>query len=130
MWDEKNHALKSRATIICLRNGKILLVRKKSGKWHFPGGTVELDETPAVAAERELQEETSIEGHGLLSLCTLRVGYTLHHIFTTQLDDAEKPLASNEIVACKWVPRDKLPSTVLKPWAAALLSNQLPALLG
>ncbi|MGJ7547919.1 NUDIX domain-containing protein [Pseudomonas alloputida] len=128
MWDEKDRKVKNRATIICLRSGKILMVRKKAGKWHFPGGTIEFHETPTVAAARELQEETSIKGHCLLSLCTLRVGSTLHYIFTTQLDDGEKPLASNEIVACKWVSREKLLSTDLKASAAALLSRQLPAL--
>ncbi|WP_256545451.1 MULTISPECIES: NUDIX domain-containing protein [unclassified Pseudomonas] len=47
---------------------------ENSGKWNFPGGSIEPGETPHSAAASELREETSIEGHGLLSLCSIRVG--------------------------------------------------------
>ncbi|MEN5035320.1 NUDIX hydrolase [Pseudomonas sp. TWI929] len=129
MWDKNDRKLKVRATIICLRSGKVLLVRKKGSKWNFPGGAIELGETPMAAAARELREETSIEVPGLLSLCTIRVGYTIHHIFTTHVLDGEKPIACNEIVACKWVPREKLSPSMLKSTAAALMLTQLPALI-
>lgn len=120
--------IKDRATVLCLRSGRILLVRKKSGKWNFPGGAIEPGESPVAAAARELQEETSIEGHGLFHLCTLQLGSTIHHVFTTHVDDQEKPVARNEIVACKWVLRDKLSPAILNATAAELLSSQLPAL--
>lgn len=120
--------IKDRATVLCLRSGRILLVRKKSGKWNFPGGAIEPGESPVAAAARELQEETSIEGHGLFHLCTLQLGSTIHHVFTTHVDDQEKPVARNEIVACKWVLRDKLSPAILNARAAELLSSQLPAL--
>ena len=126
---EEDRKLRARATIICLRSGKILLVRKKSGKWNFPGGAIEAVETAVEAAAREHCEETSIAGYGLLSLCTLRIGYTVHHIFTTHLHDGEKPVACNEIVACKWVSRNKLSSTMLKGAAARMLATKLPALI-
>lgn len=120
--------IKDRATVLCLRSGRILLVRKKSGKWNFPGGAIEPGESPVAEAARELQEETSIEGHGLFHLCTLQLGSTIHHVFTTHVDDQEKPVARNEIVACKWVLRDKLSPAILNARAAELLSSQLPAL--
>jgi len=120
--------IKARATIICLRSGKVLLVRKKSGKWNFPGGAIEQGESPVAAAARELREETSIEGHGLFALCTVKVGCTVHHVFTTHFDDDQKPMACNEIVALKWVVRDKLSPAMLNATAAGLLSSQLPAL--
>ncbi|WP_095158589.1 NUDIX hydrolase [Pseudomonas sp. Irchel 3E13] len=128
MPGKNRRSLKARATIICLRSGRVLLVRKKGGKWNFPGGTIESGEQPVEAAARELKEETRIRSLGLLQLCTLEVDGVVHHIFTTQLGDYADAVADNEIVACKWVRRDALTATLLTPTAAALISRQLPAL--
>lgn len=128
MREKRKCRIKSRATIICLRSGKVLLVRKKGGRWNFPGGSIEPGETPHNAAARELREETSIEGHGLLSLCSIRVGSVVHHIFTTRFHENDKPVADHEIVACKWVPREKLTPDLLNSAAAGLLATRLPAL--
>lgn len=128
MTEKHQRAGKARATILCLRSGKILLVRKKGGKWNFPGGAIERGEQPVEAAARELEEETRIRNLGLLQLCTLEVGNVVHHIFTTQLGDYTDAVADNEIVACKWVRREQLDATPLTPAAAALMSRQLPAL--
>ncbi|MGJ7547632.1 NUDIX domain-containing protein [Pseudomonas alloputida] len=89
---------------------------------------MEPGEPPAAAAARELQEETSIEGHGLFPLCTIQVGLTVRHVFITHFDDEDRPVARNEIVACKWVLRDKHIPAMLNAAAAGLLSSQLPAL--
>ncbi|QHB28855.1 NUDIX hydrolase [Pseudomonas monteilii] len=129
MPGRNNRRLKARATIICLRSGRVLLVRKKGGKWNFPGGAIESGETPIAAAARELREETSINGHGLLYLCTITVESTIHHIFTTHFHDGDKAVARNEIAACKWVPRDKLNPSLLKATAAGLIATRLPALV-
>ncbi|MCE0881768.1 MULTISPECIES: NUDIX domain-containing protein [Pseudomonas] len=128
MRDKRKRRIKFRATIICLRSGKVLLVRKKGGKWNFPGGSIEPGESPHTAAARELREETSIEGHGLLSLCSIRVGSVVHHIFTTRFHDNEKAVADNEIVACRWVPRSEIRPAMLSTAAAELMAMQLPAL--
>ncbi|MFW3896257.1 NUDIX hydrolase [Pseudomonas bharatica] len=124
----KSRRYKARATIICLRSGKVLLVRKKGGKWNFPGGTVEAGEQPIQAAARELEEETKLRSLGLLQLCSVEVGNIVHHVFTTQFDDYTEAVADNEIVACKWVRREQLNGTLLTPNAAALMMRQLPAL--
>lgn len=121
-------SLRSRATVLCFRSGKILLVRRKARKWGFPGGGVGTNEAPLHAASRELKEETGICRERLVALCTLQVGNTLHYIFTLQLDDQDKPVPKNEIVACKWIERDALNASLLKPAAAALLRSELPAL--
>ncbi|WP_080983680.1 NUDIX domain-containing protein [Pseudomonas putida] len=129
MPDRKNRRLKARATIICLRSGRGLMVRKKGGKWNFPGGSIEAGETPFAAAARELEEETSITGHDLLHLCTITVESTIHHIYTTHFQAGDKAVACNEIAACKWVPRAKLKPSFLKATAAGLIAIHLPALI-
>lgn len=52
------------ALAIVIRDGKALLVRRGSepnrGIWGFPGGLIEVGESPAQAAIRELFEETGI----------------------------------------------------------------------
>ena len=54
------------------RDGKVLIARRKQGKslagfWEFPGGKVELGETPEACLKRELREElgltVSVVGH-------------------------------------------------------------------
>ncbi|RRV49821.1 NUDIX domain-containing protein [Pseudomonas sp. p106] len=125
----KQGELRARATVLCFRSGRLLLVRRKSRKWNFPGGGVKLHEPPHNAAIRELQEETGIRRRRLVALCTVRAGRIVHHIFTLQIDEQDHPVPGNEIVACKWVPRDKLAPSRLKPSAAELLARQLPALI-
>lgn len=48
----------------CIFNeqGKVLLQRRGgSGLWGFPGGAIELGETPEMAAIREVKEETGLD---------------------------------------------------------------------
>ncbi len=47
------------------KNGRVLVCRRRPdqahpGKWEFPGGKVELGETPAEALARELEEELGV----------------------------------------------------------------------
>jgi len=51
------------ASAAVFRNGALLLVRRHdNGLWDMPGGAVDVGETLAEAAERELLEETGISG--------------------------------------------------------------------
>lgn len=59
----------------CIFNekGEVLLQRRGDfGKWGFPGGAVELGETPEQAAIREVKEETGLEVEirGLIGIYT------------------------------------------------------------
>ena len=45
--------------VIQNEKGKFLLVKDKWG-WNFPGGKIELGETPELAAKREVFKETNL----------------------------------------------------------------------
>lgn len=54
------------AAAIIEMDGRILIAKRKEGwrhggKWEFPGGTVEQDESPEECLRRELLEELAIE---------------------------------------------------------------------
>ena len=67
---------KPTATIICIRDNELLLAKRAfnpaKGEWGLPGGFMELNETLNEAAERELKEETNLEGtvKQVLSTCS------------------------------------------------------------
>lgn len=52
------------AGVVCLRGGEVLLIRRgkppRMGQWSIPGGRMEMGETAAQAALRELVEETGV----------------------------------------------------------------------
>ena len=62
------------AVLFALENEKlhVLLIQRKKdpfqGKWAFPGGFMDMDETPEEAVKRELAEETGIEGEEFIQL--------------------------------------------------------------
>ncbi|MGB2895595.1 MAG: NUDIX hydrolase [Anaerolineales bacterium] len=46
------------------RDGELLMVREAmDGKWTLPGGWADVGETPSLAVEREVQEETGLTVH-------------------------------------------------------------------
>jgi len=58
---------KPTATLICMKNKEILLVKRAKepgkGMWGLPGGFIERGETLAQASQRELYEETNLIGY-------------------------------------------------------------------
>jgi 8-oxo-dGTP diphosphatase len=82
---------KDRATLIfVVRDGEILLIRKKrglgAGKINGPGGKLEPGETPAECALREIEEELGVRATGAVERGQHRFqfvdGYSIHvHVF-------------------------------------------------
>ncbi|WP_431312482.1 NUDIX domain-containing protein [Pseudomonas putida] len=50
-----NNLREMRSTVICLQEGKILLVRKDAPEWSLPGGKIDPGEGHVDAAKRELK---------------------------------------------------------------------------
>lgn len=65
--------LRAKATIICSRNDKVLLVRRKGAKWKFPSGLLATGEAPIVAAARELWKALALHCSGLNPVGTVEV---------------------------------------------------------
>ena len=95
---------------ILVKNNKILIAQRKatdhlSGKWEFPGGKVETDETPEECLIRELFEEFKIEAKIEKPFMTSKYKYSENEIelisFIVSVEEYNiNPLFHNQI---KWV---------------------------
>ena len=72
------------------RDGRVLLAQRPEGKtmaglWEFPGGKIELGETPETALMRELDEELSIN---TTASCLAPLSFTSHSYAATDTQQA------------------------------------------
>tara|TARA_R110001583_G_scaffold182944_2_gene341263 strand:- start:52534 stop:52956 length:423 start_codon:yes stop_codon:yes gene_type:complete len=100
---------------VCLHEGKFLLVQRRNppdaGLWGFPGGHVELGESLAEAAARELHEETGVtatagEVIGHVELIDRDGSEVRHHFLLVAVTCAYQsgvPLADDDAMAAAWV---------------------------
>jgi 8-oxo-dGTP diphosphatase len=101
--------LKKRATVICRRGKRILLVARSQSKWALPGGILKRGEHLSQAALRELKEETRLSGKSAKYLFDFRGKQKHHHVFACEIPSSAKARPSNEISKCRWVHLDDLP---------------------
>lgn len=106
-----------RARVLVVSGHRILLVRSwlSAGAWHLPGGGQKSGETPRLAAQRELFQETSLQV-SKKALHTLGNSWQRHAGLTTKYTvfwtTINKPRArcSSEIIDCIWADPKKLPT--------------------
>ncbi|HZZ10866.1 MAG TPA: NUDIX domain-containing protein [Paraburkholderia sp.] len=94
--------MKVRATVLCVRDDRILLVARERSRWSLPGGRVRRDEMPHEAAVRELEEETLLRAEQVTYLFQFDGFSTQHHVFFAEVDAHTSPQPSNEIAKCRW----------------------------
>ncbi|MGH3851553.1 MAG: NUDIX domain-containing protein [Pseudonocardiaceae bacterium] len=94
--------MKQRATVICRRDGQILLVARKRARWALPGGRAKAAEALSAAAARELCEEVALVAESVVFLFQFRGNSTLHHVFEATVYDDAVARPCNEIAKCEW----------------------------
>jgi 8-oxo-dGTP diphosphatase len=121
---------------IVFKDHKVLLVRR--GKppaedlWAIPGGSVEIGETLAAAAEREIFEETGITIHALKPVYTFDVierdfsGRTrFHYVIVDLIGDYVRGeiRAGDDASAARWVSSDEMASLKVSSRTRQLLKT-------
>ena len=91
---------------------EVLLIKRArqpfKGRWAFPGGFVDADESLEDAAGRELVEETGITGIKLNQLGAFGDpgrdprGHTVSIVFTALLDDRPIAVAADDAAEARW----------------------------
>lgn len=124
--------------VVC-RDGAVLLVRRGAppfeGEWAVPGGRVELGESLAAAAEREVREETGV---------AVRAGdpvYTFEHIERDEAGEvkfhfvvidlwaqylAGEPKAGDDAREAAWIRLDSMDNLPVNAITRGLLARLFP----
>jgi 8-oxo-dGTP diphosphatase len=107
--------------VVVLRGDQVLIVQRKqqpnAGRWGFPGGVLELGETVAEGAMRELMEETSIAAEPAGFLDTIdaitrddegRVQFHYTLIAVRAVWKSGEGIAGDDAADCAWASRDDI----------------------
>ena len=109
---------------------EILLIRRSpgrilSGLWQCVSGSLEGDERVAMAALREVREETGFGPESIEALFDLDLVNTFHEpsvdgivmsaVFAVQVRDGLDPVLSTEHTAFRWLPLDEARREVVWP---------------
>jgi ADP-ribose pyrophosphatase YjhB (NUDIX family) len=104
------------AAYVCVGE-KVLWIKRgippAVGRWAIPGGFMENDETPEIAACRELREETGVsvdpEKMTLVSVSSILHISQTHLVFRCHLDDFPETTPTEEAVDFGWFDATSLP---------------------
>lgn len=107
------------------KNGEVLLQKRADcNKWGFPGGAIELGETPEMAAIREVKEETGldVEVDNLIGIYTdsdviCANGDKVHSIcigYEMSIVSGELICDENETLELKYFSLDNMPELFCK----------------
>lgn len=85
MAEHQQESVEAAVAVILRGDGYVLLGQRPEGKswagwWEFPGGKVELGETPAEALRREVHEELGIEAEDFSPWITREFSYPERHV--------------------------------------------------
>lgn len=110
------------SVVFTVRDGRreVLLIKRRNppfaGTWALPGGFVEMTETLAAAAARELKEETGLSGVALRQFGAFGDpgrdprGRSIAVAFWGEADARQaQPQAGDDVAAAHWFPVDALP---------------------
>lgn len=99
----------------------VLLIERKhepfQGKWAFPGGFLDMDETTHACAKRELEEETGLKNIEIEQLYTFSDierdprGRIISVVYFALVNTADyKPIAADDANKAQWFKIDEMPS--------------------
>lgn len=115
------------ANCVVEQGGQVLLVRlnygPRDGRWALPGGLVENDETPDVAAIRETEEETGLRVaiDGLLATW-MRPGFPiLIVIYRAHVVGGTLRAAPEEASEVSFFPREQIPPLEELAWPSTAM---------
>jgi mutator mutT protein len=106
---------------IIQKDDKVFATQRGYGQWkdwwEFPGGKIEIGETPEEALKREIREELSTEINIDKFFCTVNYDYpkfhlTMHCYLCSLQNDA---MHLNEHEAARWLTKNELPSVKWLP---------------
>jgi 8-oxo-dGTP diphosphatase len=104
--------------------GRLLLIRRANapseGLWSVPGGRVEIGESPAEAAVREVREETGLEVEVGGLMATVEIGDYLVHDFEARVVGG-RLRAGDDATDARWCSPDEAVALPLTPGLAVEL---------